>query len=357
MVVPRSVKVPPKPVSVTATLSGDLSMIQVAWSASATATRYEAAQFYNGQWTTLYTGAGLAAVVAQPTDGAYAFYVHACNDNGCSDLVQSAVVNVAHLPTTPGSINIPASSTGSVAISWAAAAYATSYQVEHSYDGNWTQVYNGSATSAVVTETVSSNWYYRVRACNPSGCGGYVTSGYVPVVIPPASAPIIYGGGTSNSGTYTISWTGVNGAATYNLIEWINGAGPQTVQNAASGSWGVAGRSNGTYVYQVQACNTGGCGPWSGQVSVVVRLVPAIPTNIGSRIQVVGKMQRLWISWSAVSGAAYYEIVQVGTGVVFKSTNLQEVVEADYYPYDVVNSYQVRACNDSGCSALSSPAF
>ncbi|KAF1007071.1 MAG: tRNA3(Ser)-specific nuclease WapA [Luteibacter sp.] len=354
MVVPRSVKVPPKPASVTATLSGDLSTIQVAWSASATATRYEALQVHDGQWTTLYTGAGLAATVGQPTDGAYAFDVRACNDNGCSDLVESAIVNVAHLPTTPGSINIPASSTGSVAISWAAATYATSYQVEHSYDGNWTQVYNGTATSATITETVSSNWYYRVRACNAHGCSGYATSGYVAVTVPPSGTPTLYGAGTNNSGAYTLSWTGVDGATLYNLVESANGGGWQQVLYAATGNWSASGKPDGTYVYQVQACNASGCGPWSIQAAVQVRHVPPTPSGLDWRTLVQGKIQKFFVFWQASPGATRYEVVRWGTGDIVYSGPLREVmVEADFYPADFSYGYQVRACNDSGCSALS----
>ncbi|URX62469.1 hypothetical protein KR767_20950 [Luteibacter anthropi] len=354
MIVPRSVKVPPKPASVTATLSGDMSMIQVAWSASATAIRYEVLQVHNGQWTTLYTGAGLAAAVRQPTNGAYAFYVRACNDNGCSDLVESAVVNVAHLPTTPGSVNIPASSTGSVVISWAAAAYAASYQVEHSYDGNWTQVYSGSATSATITETVSSNWYYRVRACNANGCGGYATSSYVPVVVPPTATPTLYGAGTSNTGAYTLSWTGVGGATAYNLVESANGGGWQQVLFAAAGNWSTSGRPEGSYVYQVQACNSSGCGPWSGQVAVVVALPPATPTDVRLVDRDVKARRIFTLYWSASPGATRYEISRYPGGtIVYSGTGLSSVVESGISPYEQVYLYSVRACNDRGCSAWS----
>ena len=41
---------------------------------------------------------------------------------------------------------------------WGRASYATSYDVEHRTDANWTQVYAGGATSTTINEPNSGNW-------------------------------------------------------------------------------------------------------------------------------------------------------------------------------------------------------
>jgi len=354
LTVPRSVSVPLPPASPVATVSGDLNTIAFSWNASANATRYEAWAIYNSQWTLIYTGTGSNASISNPADGPYLFVVRACNENGCSDNSVGPQVVVAHIPPVPSSINIPPTSSGSVTISWPVTAYATSYQLEHGVGAGWEQVYSGGNAQATINETNSGNWYYRVKACNANGCGGYVTSGYVTVIIPPSATPALYGGGTSNSGAYTLSWTGVGQATVYNLVESVNGGGWQQVLYAAAGSWATSDRPDGTYAYMVQGCNASGCGPWSGQAVVQVRHVPPTPTGLDWRTLVVGKIQRFYVFWNPSPGATRYEIVRWGTGAVVYSGPAREVmVESDFYPADFSYGYQVRACNDSGCSPLS----
>jgi hypothetical protein len=115
----------------------------------------------------------------------------------------------------------------------------------------------------------------------------------------------------------------------------------------------IDGKADGTYGYRVQACNVGGCGPWSATGSVPVALVPAVPTGAavvsyfpnanteGNRAQ-----------WNAVSGATRYEAVRNDTGAsVYTGTATSFIIGTarvpnlpPYYPFSV------RACNANGCS-------
>jgi YD repeat-containing protein len=349
-VVPPSTLAPTAPTSVTGSAAANLASISVAWSAVAHTTGYTVEQSFNGgAWTALYNGAATSTTVNGPADGSYQFRASACNANGCSAPTTSAAITIAHIPPTPASISAPGSSTGAVALSWPAATYATSYQVEHSQDGNWAQVYAGGATSATIQEPASGNWYYRVRACNANGCSGYATSGVVIVTVPPSAAPSIAGGGTSNSGAYTISWTGVAGATSYNLIESVNGGGWVGVQNNGATSWSTSGRGDGTYVYQVQACNGGGCGPYSGQAVVTVSLAPPVPPGVQTIKTTAGSIYRFLGVWGAVAGATRYE-VQSSAGIVYSGTTNSYTLQSGTVSY-LMGSYWVRSCNASACSA------
>lgn len=354
-VVPPSTLAPAAPASVSASAAGDLSSIAVSWSITGNTTSYTVEQSFNGgAWSTLYTGPASSTSVASPADGSYQFRASACNANGCSAPTASGSVSIAHLPPAPASISAPASSTGAVGLSWAGSTYATVYGLEHSSDGvNWAQVYAGPNTSATIGEGTGS-WTYRVQACNANGCSGYATSGAVAVTVPPAAAPSIGGGGTSNSGAYTISWSGVAGASSYNLMESANGGPLTTVQNDGNGSWSTSGRGNGGYIYQVQACNAGGCGPFSGQVGVTVALIPSTPSDYRMDDTVTGKREMITISWSASAGATRYEILVVQfNNIINAGTALKDVVESGPSPYEMKYTYRVRACNDQGCSAWS----
>jgi YD repeat-containing protein len=350
-VVPPSTLAPPPPASVTASAAADLSSIAVAWSATSHATSYSVEQSFNsGAWTALYGGAATSNTVTGPADGTYQFRAAACNANGCGTPTASSVVNIAHIPPAPANISAPGSSTGAVPLSWPAVPYATSYQVEHSQDGNWVQVYAGGATSTTINEPATGNWYYRVRACNGNGCSGYTTSAVVVVTVPPSAPPSIAGGGTSNSGAYTISWTGVGGATSYNLIESVNGGGWTGVQNNGAASWSTSGRGDGTYVYQVQACNGGGCGPYSGQAVVTVSNIPPTPAGVTFTTTYHGTNKpTVLVKWVAQSYATRYDLLEnnqmVYSGADLSYSSLQTPA--------VTLTYMVRACNAVGCSAYS----
>ncbi|WP_291778114.1 hypothetical protein [Luteibacter sp.] len=337
------------------TLSGSTGSsdgtLSVGWQAIAGATAYNLRESVNGgSWVTVSSSQATSWSGTGKGTGTYGYQVQACAAGGCAPFGSTWNVDVLLPPSAPAGINVPGSSSGTVTISWPSTATATSYQVEHSYDGNWTQVYNGTATSATITETVSSNWYYRVRACNAHGCSGYVSSSYVVVVVPPTGAPTLSGGGASNNGTYGLSWTASPQATTYRVVESVNGANWTEVQNAASQSWSTAGRPEGSYRYMVQGCNSSGCTSWSNEVAVNVVLLPYTP--IGFAVAAGGATSKPTVTamWNVTALATRYELEEMTPDETVNTygvnaTSWKSVVFAMGYV-----RYRVRACNNYGCS-------
>ncbi len=349
---PPSIRAPNPPAATNASVSGDLATISVSWSATTNTTSYKLEQQYNGSatWTAASSGTATTKVISNPADGTYVFRASACNANGCSNPTVSNAVTVAHIPPAPSSITVPPTSTGAVAASWSAAPYATLYRLEHTYSGVWTEVFAGSATSTVVSESVSAGWYFRVRACNANGCSGYTTSGPVSVLLPPTTPPTLNGGGTSTNGVYALNWSASPGATVYNLLENINGAGWNAVQYSAAQSWSTSGRANGTYYYLVQGCNASGCTNWSNQVAVTVSNVPPTPPRPTASVHVVNTIKRtVRVDWAAQPYATRYELTENNVLVANDSalfySHLQEAGSR--------LTYAVRACNAVGCSAWS----
>jgi YD repeat-containing protein len=253
----------------------------VSWSAITGATSYVLQEQINsGSWSTIQTASATNRAISGKGNGTYGYHVQACNSSGCSPWSVVASVAVLLPPPATASLAVPATSSGNVVVSWPVSSTATSYTLQHRLGaGGWTTVYSGSGTSTTVAESTTGTYTYQVQACNAGGCSAWTASSAVAVTIPPASAPGLSAPSTNSTGNYTVSWTGVNGATSYTLQEQTNGGGWNTVQAGSNMSWGASGRSTATYGYQVQACNAGGCGPWSGISNTVVTIPVPIAIN------------------------------------------------------------------------------
>ena len=118
-----------------------------------------------------------------------------------------------------------------------------------------------------------------------------------------------------------------------------------------------------TYYYSARHCNSVGCSRYSEEIGGVTEAagqveVPSIPTGVrGMKIDVSLGTDDARVTWSAVSGATYYE--------VYQGSNFDAEISAplasyrDYSPNTrflvgfVTTMYEVRACNKAGCSAFS----
>ncbi len=353
--VPASASAPDSPANASATLASDLATITVSWASSARTTAYQVDRQYNGgAWTSLYTGMNLSTVVNNPADGTWTFRVRACVAANCSIERMSNTVTVTHIPVAPATISVPGTSNGPITVSWSATTYATSYQLEQSANGGaWGAIYAGPATSTAFNVGSTGTYVYRVRGCNGGACGPYQTSAGVAVTIAPQSAPGISAPATVSNGAWTVTWTGVAGAASYALYEQINGGGWTLVQNNASGSWSTAGRGDGSYGYYVTACNAGGCGPNSGVATVVVTNIPPHPTNVRRVNGFSGSRETLTVYWDATPGATRYEVRCRQTGQVWyvNAPTTKQLVETGPVGEIPLYGYDVRACNAVGCSA------
>jgi len=349
---------PSAPASVSAVVSSNWTSVTLTWPTVATATYYNVQQKVGaGAWTAVASNlAAITTSIANPPDGTYTYQVQACSAAGCSGWTASAATPVARIPSAPASISVPGTSAGSITISWPAAAYATSYTVEASFNGGaFGAVASTGGTSYGYSVGASGTYAYRVKGCNVNGCGGYSPQGSVVVTLPPSAAPSLSVPGSSSSGAYSVVWSGVATATSYVLQESVNGGGFATVQSSGATSWNASGKGNATYGYHVQACNAGGCGPWSATGSVSVALVPAVPT--GLTLTTTGWATKLTIhlAWNAMPGATSYQIEQkLGNGTPTVVYNGTATTWLSYFIYDGTVSYHVQACNASGCSAFSS---
>jgi YD repeat-containing protein len=328
----------------------------LSWQPIAGATSYTLQErLNNGAWATVQSSTSASWSASGRATGAYAYQVQACAVSGCAPYGSAWAVNVLLPPPVPASISASAPNPGPITVSWAGSATATRYVVNQQFNGGaWTTYYNSTGTSVVLSPAASGTYVYQVQACNSSGCSGFRQSNAVAITLPPALAPAIAGGGANHNGAYTISWGAVAGAATYNLVESANGGAWQQRQNTTAGTWSTSGKINGTYVYQVQACNAGGCGPWSAQAVITVSLPP--PTPGWPRISQTGSSDNpvVTVSWSSVLYATRYELVEIlPSGYTETVQNNSATTWSSLKLYTGTLQYKFRACNDVGCSGWS----
>ncbi|MGH3262347.1 MAG: hypothetical protein ACRDNS_10150, partial [Trebonia sp.] len=271
--VPPDPGAPPAPVSISVPSSSSTGDITVSWASASTATSYVLQQQFNGgAWTQAYSGSGTSTSLTGLGNGSYVYRVRACNSAGCSAYTTSTTLKVALIPAAPASISVPSSSySASIAVSWAAATHATNYVLEESVNGGaWGEVESADVTSATVTVSASGTYQFQVSACAAGGCSGFTASGDVVVTLPPASAPGLSAStASSTTGTFTLSWSGVTGSTRYQLNQNLGGT-VTTPYNADGTSWSSSDLGDGTYSYQVFACNVAGCSPGSSIVTVTV---------------------------------------------------------------------------------------
>jgi uncharacterized delta-60 repeat protein len=101
-----------------------------------------------------------------------------------------------------------------------------------------------------------------------------------PVILQPPVLNLI--DNPDGDGSYTVSWSEVEGTASY-LLEEDDNAGfssPSTAYEGSGTTQAISGKGAGTYYYRVKATNSGASSGWSNVESVVVSVIPpACPQN------------------------------------------------------------------------------
>jgi YD repeat-containing protein len=316
----------------------------ISWTSVNTATSYEVKENGNG----LYSGGGLSTSVSGRGTGNYTYTARACNSAGCGPWSAGATVAVT-IPTPPSgapAVSAPgSSSTGSYTVSWSAVGNASSYELQE----NGSTVYSGGNLSAGISGRGTGNYTYTARACNNVGCGPWSAGAPVAVTIPtpPSGAPTVSAPGSSSTGSYTVSWSAVGNASSYELQENSN-----TVYSGGNLALAIGGRGNGTYAYTARACNNVGCGPWSASASTTVALIPPTPVNTQQDLtNTGGKRWQYTAWWDAAPNATSYELQGY---ITYSGPNTSaSTVKVGVNPPSNNPTYRVRACNATGCSAWS----
>ncbi|HTV84874.1 MAG TPA: hypothetical protein VME63_05690 [Dyella sp.] len=332
----------------------------ISWTASANASSYTVQEAVNGgAWTTIGTFTGTSTTRPGTTTGTYTYQVQATDASGVTGgfgpVSSPVTVNAALLPSPTPTLSVPASTnTSGATISWTAASPVTTYTLQQSANGGstWTTVYSGAGTSATVSGLADGTYTYQLQACNAPGTGTYCTNwirgSSLVVALPPGTPTLTPSTTSSNTGTYSLSWTAPATSTSYVLQQQVNGSAWTTVQSSAATSWSVSGEGDATYGYRVQACYQSVCGGWSATATVTVLLPPAsAPTISGAGTSSNGSYT---LTWNTVATATNYAVYYIAS-----STDWVQEQDSAATSYTTTQSadgsyeYVVVACNGGGC--------
>ena len=160
----------------------------------------------------------------------------------------------------------------------------------------------------------------------------------------------------SVDGSYTVSWSAVEGMSTYTLEVQTGGSGEWTqVYSGSDIFFQVMAQADGEYIYRVQACSTSEC-------SAYLEL-DAIKVGIDAPENVLAARQdsEYSLNWEHVSGAEYYQIEinknNAGWLVLSATPDLSQNTFSHTPDNSIVAFYRIKACanGSSGevCSAWS----
>lgn len=350
------VVVPFSPATISSPTNNSNGSFSVSWTASVGATTYQLDQSTDAgaSWNTVLNG-NATSYGASGGNGTYYYRVRACAGGYCSAYTGNSATTILLPPSTPilGALP-PTSSTGLVNVGWGDVASATYYQLDQITNGSLaTSNYYSPATLANLN--LADGYYqFQLRACNASGCSGNSNVQSVSVTHLPASAPVLSGiPSFSATGAFTPTWSSVANATSYQVDQLLGGGTWGTVYNGSANSFAVSGLGNGTYSYQIRACNPGGCSANSAPSSVVVGLPPGSISGPTSN----DGASSYPLSWVPSATATSYNLQER-----FNGGSWATIYSGVAPSYSVsgrglgVYTYQVQACfSGGGCSGYSVP--
>jgi hypothetical protein len=307
-----------------AVTAGD-RQLAISWTAVTGATAYEvwhgtandsgAANKFEGDVTT-----GASAVITSLANGTtYYVWVKAKNSVGTSGFSPAASGTPQAAVTAPAAPATPAVSSADrqLTISWAAVAQATAYEVWYgtadSAENAQKSGEDVSAATATITNLTNGTTYYVwVKAKNSAGTSSFspAASGtpQAAVTAPDApAAPVV----TAGDGQLTISWTAVEGAVAYEVWHGTAdsaGNAQKSGEDETAAAKTITGLDNGTtYYVWVKAKNSAGTSGFSPAASGTPQAAVTAPDAPAAPVVTAGNRQ-LAISWTAVEGAAAYEV-------------------------------------------------
>ncbi len=355
LVAKRAVDIAPAALVVTVPGYSADGAFAVQWAAVAGAQRYEVQESGGGEWQAVYQGSALNVSLAGRSSGVYRYRGRACNGTVCGAWGVEASIQVELAPTAAPVITAPPNGiNGTYSLSWSVVPGAASYVLEEAVGAGWIVLFDGSGRTYQVTSKPAGTYRYRVKACNPQGCGVYSAEAAITALYAP-SVPALSVPAASYNGSYAVSVSSVAQASSYRIEEQFNGAAWAEINRISGNQLAISGRIAGSYAYRAFACNDAGCSAASAVGGIVVTLPPVQATGIN--LGGVSYSSTVSMGWGAIPAATSYQLMEQLNGGGFglaQEDGATAVARGGRWPGQW--DYQVRGCNVAGCGPWSAVA-
>jgi fibronectin type 3 domain-containing protein len=275
-------------------------------------------------------------------------------------LVQLTGYEPAGVPFAPGDL-VATAGNNAVGLVWQPVPGAANYNVMRgaASGGETFLATVSSSTYQDTTVTNGNTYYYEVTGMNSTGTGVPSNEAYATPEAAPPPAPVL--SATPGNAQVVLTWTTAPGAASYDVYEGA-AAGGESATPIETGitatSYTVTGLTNGTpYYFEVAGVNSGGTGADSNEVSATPASPPAAPTGLTAAAGV----EQAVLTWTAVSGAASYNVYQgtatgqegatpIATGITAATYTVTGLTDGTQY------FFTVAAVSPAGTSGFSNEA-
>ncbi|HHV06166.1 MAG TPA: hypothetical protein GXX60_06580 [Anaerolineaceae bacterium] len=340
--------------------------VEITWSASADVSSYEIfrAATSNGEKVPIGSSTTLSFNDTTVVPGVpYWFFVKACNLHGCSEFsVGDTGYASAPIPVMPGNVSATDGDyTDKVIVTWDAVNHAFTYQImrSDSETGDKTLLGEvGSLTFADNTTYPGKTYYYWVKACHAGGCGSLSLpdTGYAAIPVPAIPTGISASDGIFNDKVH-VGWLTVDWASSYQVFraDTVSGSKTQlgTVESAFFADTTVV--PGNIYWYFIKACSISGCSDFSvGDSGYAMLETPDIPSGVSASDGTY--TDKVLVSWNVQTDASNYQVFRAITATGAK-TQIGTSENTSFEDFSAVQGrtywYFVKACNATGCSAIS----
>jgi fibronectin type 3 domain-containing protein len=270
-------------------------------------------------------------------------------------------------PSAPSSLTATAVSDRRVNLGWQdTSSDEARFEIQRqAAGGDWsdraTTGVNETTFADSVGLTGSTEYSYRVRACNAVGCSDWSN------IATATTAPVAPSGATAiaaSTSQITVSWTDNSPDETgFRVERSSNGGQTWTLATTAAAdavSFEDSGLAAGTtYRYRVSACRGTLCSGFSNEAEATTSsgttTIPSTPTNLSATAT---SPTTVLLTWTAPGGQDSYELRRrTGTSGPFTYTvvvpNSPSYEDTGLAP-GTTYQYQIRACSAGGCSNFSS---
>ena len=266
---PLSVTITPNavtvPVGEAATLSAGISNAP-----SGTPAYLWEMSYGGGSWFTLSSEATASYLSSSPETVSFRVTVtYGSGESAASDPLAVTFAKPEPTPQTParptGLEATTAAGLLGARLDWDDVDGATYYWVRWRVASRGTELNDGvkpTLSNEFITVTGTGAWMARVQACNDAGCGAAAAARFEVVPLPPEPPANFQTAAAHGSLDVDASWDEVDGAASYKLRWWPEGDELEDAEttDTAGTSATVTVADFGSWHFQLEACNDGGCG-------------------------------------------------------------------------------------------------